>query len=83
MDGPIAGGCQFLNPATMTDKRVWIGDASSDAVMDDLIFRNRWNTEQPNRRQIAQVYTDDFRSAPYRVIPVVIPWTWGDSVDTS
>lgn len=64
VDGPAPSGCQFLDPMTMADKRVWIGDPTSDAVMDELIFRNQWNTEQPNRSQIAQVYSDYFRSAP-------------------
>ena len=70
VDGPIAGGNQFLNPKAMADPHVWIGDATSDAVMDELILRNRWDVEQPNRSQIAQVYRDYFRSAPYTGIVI-------------
>lgn len=69
VDGPIAGGNEFLNPEKMTDKRVWIGDATSDAVMDELIIRNRWNTEQPVG-QLPQVYRDYFRTAPYTKVKV-------------
>lgn len=69
VDGPIAGGNAFLNPDTMTDKRVFIGDASSDAVMDELIFRNRFDTEDP-KGQLVQVYRDYFRTAPYTKIAI-------------
>ena len=45
VDGPIAGGNQFMNPDMMVNKRVWIGDTTSDAVMDELIFRKELKTE--------------------------------------
>jgi len=69
VDGPVAGDNLFLNPETMADKRVWIGDATSDAVMDELIFRDRWDTEKPVG-QLPQVYRDYFRSAPYTKIVI-------------
>jgi hypothetical protein len=67
--GPIAGYCTFLNPDTMPDKRVWIGDASADAVMDELIFRERLDAEGPERLK-AVVYRDCFRTAPYTEIKI-------------
>ena len=67
--GPVAGGNTFLNPASMTDPRVWIGDASSDAAMDELIFRERLNAEGPEGQK-AIVYRDYFRTAPYTEIRI-------------
>ncbi len=67
--GPIAGGNRFLDPATMDDKRVWIGDSTADAVMDELIFRDRFDTEKP-AGQTALVYRDYFRTAPYGQIAI-------------
>jgi len=67
--GPIAGRSSFLNPAAMPDRRVWIGDASSDAVMDELIFRERLNAEGPEGQK-AIVYRDYFRTAPYTAIKI-------------
>lgn len=67
--GPIAGGNEFLNPEKMDDKRVWIGDSTSEAVMDELVMRNRFDTERPPG-QLAQVYRDYFRGAPYTKIEI-------------
>jgi hypothetical protein len=67
--GPIAGGNEFLDPAAMEDKRVWIGDETADAVMDELIFRDRFDTEKP-AGQLAIVYRDYFRTAPYEKIAI-------------
>jgi hypothetical protein len=67
--GPIAGGNKFLDPESMSDQRVWIGDASSDAVMDELIFRQRLNAEGPEGQK-AIVYRDYFRTAPYTAIKI-------------
>ena len=67
--GPVAGGNMFLDPEAMSDQRVWIGDASSDAVMDELIFRQRLNAEGPEGQK-AIVYRDYFRTAPYTEIKI-------------
>lgn len=60
VDGPVFGGSEFMNPE---DTRVWIGDDSSDAVMDELICRTKFDTES-SWGQIAEVYRDYFRTAP-------------------
>lgn len=65
--GPIAGGNEFLNPDTMKDKRLWIGDTSSDAVMDELIIRNNFSAD---KGQLETVYRDYFRCAPYAKIKI-------------
>jgi hypothetical protein len=77
VDGPIAGGNTFMDPATMTDKRVWIGDATARAIMDELIFREKLDAEGGSG-QVAVVYRDYFRTAPYTKIeidpePCVVP----------
>ncbi len=67
--GPVAGGNTFLDPASMSDSRAWIGHASSDAVMDELIFRRRLDAEG-REGQKAIVYRDFFRTAPYTGIQI-------------
>jgi hypothetical protein len=67
--GPIAGGNTFLDPDTMSDRRVCIGDESAHAVMDELVFRKRLNAEGPERQK-AIVYRDYFRTAPYTAIEI-------------
>jgi len=67
--GPIFGGSEFMNPDKMADKRVIIGDATSDCVIDELIMRDRFDTEGPHG-QIATVYRDFFRSAPYTRVAI-------------
>lgn len=67
--GPIAGGNTFLDPESMSDRRVWIGDPSAKAVMDELIFRRRLDAEGPERQK-AVVYRDYFRTAPYTAIEI-------------
>ncbi|MFQ5805624.1 MAG: CARDB domain-containing protein [Phycisphaerae bacterium] len=67
--GPIAGGNTFLDPDSMADRRVWIGDASSNAVMDELMMRDRLNAEGPEGLR-AVVYRDYFRSASYTEIRI-------------
>jgi hypothetical protein len=73
VDGPIASGNTFLNPAAMDDARIWIGDdaadAGADAVMDELIVRDHLRTEL-SRGQIDLVYRDYFRSAPFTAIAI-------------
>ncbi len=86
VDGPIAGGNEFLNPDTMKDKRMWIGDESSEAVMDELIMRDRSDTERMTgeklrvysyesrdshpKLQRGTVYRDYFRTAPFTSIEI-------------
>ncbi len=64
--GPVYGGDAFPDPA---DKRLWIGDATSDAVMDELILRREFKTES-GWGQVATVYRDYFRTAPYTKIDI-------------
>jgi len=67
--GPIAAGNEFLNPDTMEDVRLWIGDETSDAVMDELIVRSQFETKiSEEQREI--VYRDYFRTAPYESIRI-------------
>lgn len=68
VDGPIAGGNEFLNPSTMKDKRVYVGDASSDATMDELIFRYKRDSEGSG--EVGLVYRDYFRTAPYTAVRI-------------
>ena len=63
--GPVCGTDEFPN---VEDKRVWIGDASADAVMDELILRA--NPAAQGRDQIRDVYQDYFRTAPYARIAI-------------
>lgn len=65
VDGPIYGGTSFMNPATMTDKRVLIGDINSNAVMDELIC-----TSNSDINQITVIYPYYFLTAPYTAIMV-------------
>lgn len=67
VDGPIAGGNTFLNPETMKDTRVLIGDKTSDAVMDELIFRNEFKADGG---MLETVWRDYFRTAPYSKIRI-------------
>lgn len=64
VDGPVAGGCRFLDPKTMSDNRLWIGDPSAQADMDELICRDRLDAEGP-WGMVASVYRDYFRTGPY------------------
>ena len=47
-----------------SDKRLWIGDASSQADIDELICRDRLDAEG-SWGLVATVYRDYFRTAPY------------------
>ena len=67
VDGPIASGNDFLNPGAMTDKRVWIGDSTSNAVMDELTFRKEL-TRRGSWGLADIIYRDYFRTAPYTKI---------------
>lgn len=69
VDGPIAGGCRFLDPQSMTDKRLWLGDSSSQADFDELICRDRLDAEG-SWGMMATVYRDYFRTAPYDAIAI-------------
>jgi hypothetical protein len=64
VDGPIAGGCRFLDPQTMADRRLWIGDPSAQADFDEVICRDRLDAEG-SWGMMASVYRDYFRTAPY------------------
>ncbi len=67
--GPVTADNDFLDPEAMADKRVWIGDTSSDAVMDELIMRGTLKTKL-SADQIQLVYRDYFRTAPYSAIRI-------------
>lgn len=60
VDGPIFGADKYPRPA---DTRVWIGDASAAADMDELICR-RDLTAEGGFGQLAIVWRDYFRTAP-------------------
>ena len=64
VDGPVAGGRRFLDPQTMSDNRLWIGDATAQADMDELICRDHLDAEGP-WGMVASVYRDYFRTGPY------------------
>jgi hypothetical protein len=67
--GPTAADNDFLNPETMADKRLWIGDASTDAVIDELICRKELATPLSGG-QVDLVYRDYFRTAPYSAVRI-------------
>ncbi len=67
VDGSVAGANEFLNPATMEDTQLWIGDKSSDAVIDELIMRNDFEAD---KGQLETVWRDYFRTAPYTKIRI-------------
>jgi hypothetical protein len=69
VDGPIASGNTFLDPDAMDDARVWIGDETSDAAMDELVMRYGPTTER-SRAPLELVYRDYFRTAPYSKIAI-------------
>ena len=60
VDGPIASGNTFLDPSRMSDTRLWIGDETSDAAMDELIIR----------AEMKEVYRDYYRTAPFTKIVI-------------
>lgn len=73
VDSRVFGGDSFMNPSTMTDKQVYIGNGeagtSSNAIMDELIIRKELSTtDDPG--QINIVYRDYFRTAPYTSIKI-------------
>ena len=63
--GALASGNEFINPDALRDKRVWIGHASSGAVMDELLFRKDL---EPGQTDV--VYRDYFRTAPYSAVRI-------------
>ncbi|MBN1917271.1 MAG: Ig-like domain-containing protein, partial [Verrucomicrobia bacterium] len=69
VDGPIASGNTFLDPAAMDDARLWIGDATSEAAMDELVMRAAPTTEE-KETPLMLVYRDSFRTAPYTAIAI-------------
>ena len=66
VDGPIFGAGEFPQPA---DTRVWIGDAASEAAMDELVCRTNLAAEG-GFRQLAVVWRDYFRTAPFTRVAV-------------
>ena len=67
--GPVASGNTFLAPEAMDDPRVWIGDETAEAEMDELIMRAELGTEL-SRGLIDLVHRDYFRTAPYTDIAI-------------
>ena len=67
VDGSLAQGNTFLDPETMRDRRVWIGDETSGAVMDELIMRTNLATSA-SRDLATLVYRDYYRTAPFESI---------------
>ena len=70
-DGPVTGDNVFLDPAAMDDARVWIGEMTSEAVMDELIMRNTLKTKiSTSNKPNGLILRDYFRTAPYRAIRI-------------
>ncbi len=66
VDSVIFDGTAFMNPSSMSDSKVYIGDSSTDVVMDELIFRkNFYTSNPPSPGQLEIVYRDYFQTAPY------------------
>ena len=64
---PWPAGADSSIRRRLTDKRLWIGDASSQADIDELICRDRLDAEG-SWGLVATVYRDYFRTAPYDAI---------------
>jgi hypothetical protein len=69
VDGPTAADNGFLDPEKMDDPRLWIGDETCQAAMDELIMRKELSTNL-SPSQIAVVYRDYFATAPYTDIEI-------------
>ena len=65
VDGPIWGADEFPKPL---DTRLWIGDISSQAGMDELNLRTDFKAE--GHGQIGTVYRDYFLTAPYDAVEI-------------
>ena len=76
VDAPVGSGNTFLDPSKMTDKQVWIGDITANAYMDELVMRNWFDVYIPKQNpkeknsQIALVYRDYFRTAPFSKLEI-------------
>lgn len=66
--GPTVGRNTFLDPATLADPRLYLGDASTGADIDELVVRH--DLEAEGNGQIGIVYRDHFRTAPYDRIAI-------------
>ena len=64
LDGPLACGNRFLDPNGLGGKRVWIGDASARADMDELILRTK-HRDAISHRVRELVYRDYYRTGPF------------------
>jgi len=70
-DGPVTGDNAFLDPAAMQDARVWIGDKTAEAVMDELIMRNTLKTKiSRDAKPNGLILRDYFRTAPYSAVRI-------------
>jgi hypothetical protein len=67
--GPVAADNEFLDPAAMDDARLWLGDETADASMDELIVRDELRDEISDG-QLDLVYRDYFRTAPYEAVRI-------------
>lgn len=67
----VYGGTQFMNLATMSDRKIYLGDSSAKAYMDELIIRNAYEISDCRPKEgIAIDYRDYFRTAPYTAIEI-------------
>ncbi|MFH0946910.1 MAG: hypothetical protein V2A76_17080 [Planctomycetota bacterium] len=66
--GPVAADNDFLDPERMADARLFIGDRTSDAEMDELILRAAFDPGVGS--MVAQVYRDYFRTMPCHQIAI-------------
>ena len=60
VDGPVAGGDCFPDPATLPDRRVYVGHETTGAVMDELVFQ-------------APAYDQALSGAPRTRVPGLLP----------
>ncbi len=66
VDGPLAAGNTFLNPEKMPDSRVWVGDESSEASLDELILHT---TELDLWQVVSQDYFQTLPCEKTRITP--------------
>ena len=67
--GPLASGNTFVNPATLSNADLIVGSPSAQAVLDELIMRNSFDS-RGDKEQIRLVYRDYFRTAPFSAVRI-------------
>ncbi|HOP79740.1 MAG TPA: CARDB domain-containing protein, partial [Armatimonadota bacterium] len=65
----VFGGTRYMDPSSMSDNKLYLGDPSSGAYIDELIIRNSFETADC-RGGTPIAYRDYFRTAPYTGIQI-------------